>query len=376
MPSCPRCLALTPDDLAYCTVCGRSRIVESLRAPKTPPAWLRPLQLTVLSLLCVWLLVTLGVAFLREARAVREARKLLAEQQPQKAWEWLEPFLKDNPRHAQGLLLGGEAAIQIGRMADAKQCLTTLIAVDAKLGAQLGAEDRALLAQQARTIGCDTGAYARLLESSAELGEPYLAGVIDSVDAVVEACYRQRQDWWGIQQVSGLLSQYGQPHDLLHKGYAPAIGRELAQGHYATARSMAMRALQLDRDGYDEVAKILGAERERVAATSRTLGELCRKLESDPRYRTGGGWCFPAAPPMEVQAAKDAWGKSFRYVAFAPAAGQTCYTGAAVVSYGAAARLVRGDRQSPAGGIVCRVSAGAESWNHPDRFWEPEETGH
>lgn len=374
MASCPRCLALTQDDFPYCTVCGRPRIVENLRAPKTPPDWLRPLQLAALALLSLWLVVTLGVAFLREARAVREARQLLAEQKPQPAWEWLEPFLKDNPRHVQGLLLGGEAAIQIGRMAEAKQCLKTLTDINPKLGAQLASEDRELLTRQARAIGCNSGAFSRLLEASEELGEPFPASVIEGVDGLVEACHKRRQEW-AIWQVSALLTQYGQPHELVRKGYVPAVTRALALGHYAVARNMAVRAFQLDKEGYVEVAKILDAERSRVVATISTLGDLCQKLGSDPRYQTAGTRCFPAVAPAEVQAAKDAWGKSIRYVTFAPASGQACFSGVALTSYGAAERLARADRQSPAGGIVCRVLSGVESWQRPDRYWQTEEVG-
>lgn len=374
MPSCPRCLALTQDDFPYCTVCGRPRIVENLRAPMTPPEWLRPLQLTMLALLSLWLLVTVGVAFLREARAVREARQLLAEQKPEQAWNWLEPFLRDNSRHVQGLLLGGEATIQIGRMAEARQCLSALTEVYPKLGAQLAGEYRELLTRRARAIGCDSGGYSRLLESSQELGGPFPASVIEGVDELVEACHKQRQAW-AIWQVSALITQDGQPHDLLRKGYVPALSRALAQGHYSDARAMAVQAFQLDRDGYGEVKTVLDAERSRVAATTRTLGDLCRKLDSDPRYQTAGSKCFPATAPAEVQAAKDAWGKAIRYVAFAPASGQTCYSGIALVSNGAAARPAKADRQSPAGGILCRVLAGVESWQLPDRFWQAEEIG-
>ena len=79
MSNCPRCLALTTDDLAYCAVCKRPRIVESLRAPMIPPDWLQPLQKILLGVLSLWLVITLGVAAFREAKAVRDARQLLAE---------------------------------------------------------------------------------------------------------------------------------------------------------------------------------------------------------------------------------------------------------------------------------------------------------
>src|SRR5881227_3679276 len=108
MSNCPRCLALTNDDFAYCAVCNRPRIVESLRAPMVPPNWLQPLQKILLGVLSLWLVITLGVAAFREAKAVRDARQLLAQQDPKDAWALLGPFLQDNPEHKQGLLLGGQ----------------------------------------------------------------------------------------------------------------------------------------------------------------------------------------------------------------------------------------------------------------------------
>src|ERR1700687_4582469 len=238
MPSCPRCFALPQDDFAYCPVCARPRIVENLRAPAPPPWWLPPLQRTALVLGSLWLLVTLGVACLREAKAVRDARPQLSGGRPEDAWAGLEPFLKDNPEHVQGLLLCGEATIRLGRMPDATQCLAALTRLDPELGRQLAEEVRQNLTQRARMLGCDGEGFSRLLEYEPGVGAPFTASVLDGLDDIADACRKQRNEWVP-RQMAALLAKQGQPHELLKKGYVPALTRALAQARYADARALA-----------------------------------------------------------------------------------------------------------------------------------------
>lgn len=382
MSNCPRCLALTNEDFAYCAVCGRSRIVESLRAPVIPPGWLRPLQQIMLGVLSLWLVVTLGVAFLREAKAVRDARQLLAEQHPQEAWVLLEPFLQDHPRHEQGLLLGGQAAIRLSLMAQAdqrtqanylgqaKQRLGTLTEISPELGKQLGDDYSQVLAQGTRATGCNAAGFSSLLKSSQDLGTSFPPSVIAGLDGVVEACRQNRNDW-ELVRISSLLTEQGQAAELTGKGYVPAISKALEQARYNDARALAQQAVRIVPAGAGEVQKVLDAERAKVEATKKTLGDLCQALKNDPRNYIGDKWCFPTTIPASVQTAKDGWGKAIHYNIFAADTGQTCHPGGSLASYGAADEPpTKGERSSPASGITCRLVSGAESWQLPDSYWQ------
>ncbi len=366
MPNCPRCLALTNDDFAYCGVCGRPRIVESLRVPRIPPDWLRPVQLIVLAVLSLWLIVTLGVAFLREAKAVRDARELLAVGKTQEAWALLGPFLQEHPRHEQGLLLGGQAAIRLNQIAEAKQSLGTLTEVSPELGKQLGDDYRVVLTQRVQAVGCDSSAFLQLLSSSQSLGDSFPASVTNGLDGFVEACHKNGDNWG---QMPFQLAQQGLGTDLVRKGYIPAISRALEQARYRDAKALTQQAVRIVPSEIGEVKKVLDAERAKVGSTIKSLSGLCQNLKNDPRYHPGDSWCLPANPPAAAQSAKDAWGKAFVYTAFAAEAGQTCHPGASFTSYGAAAQPTEGEGQSPAAGITCNFVSGAEYWQLPDRYW-------
>ncbi|HEY0555119.1 MAG TPA: hypothetical protein VGG20_12690, partial [Thermoanaerobaculia bacterium] len=255
---------LTNDDFAYCAVCGRPRIVESLRAPKTPPDWLRPLQLIVFGVLSLWLVITLGVAFLREFKAVRDAKELLAAGKPQDAWALLGPFLQEHPQHEQGLLLGGQATIRLGRMTEAKQCLGTLTQLSPELGKQLGDDYRQVLPQRVREVGCNAEVFLQTMASAQSLGDPFPMSVTDSLAGFVEVC-RNSGDTWG--QGPSRLAQQGLGSDLVRKGYVPAIGKALQQARYGDAKALSQQAVRIVPAEAGEVRKVLNAERSKVMAT-------------------------------------------------------------------------------------------------------------
>ena len=123
MERCPRCSKVVEANWAYCPVCYRPRILESLQAPVVQPVWQRQVLLGLIAVASLWLLVTVGVAFLREAKAVRISRVLLSEGKTQEAWGLLQPFLAEHPEHRQALFLSGKATIRLGLKEEPKRCL-------------------------------------------------------------------------------------------------------------------------------------------------------------------------------------------------------------------------------------------------------------
>jgi hypothetical protein len=372
MAECPRCSAMTTDELSYCAACGRPRIVESLRASRQPPTWLRPVQEAALVLFSAWLLVTVGVAFLREYKAVRDGRRLLAVNQVKEteaAWMLLGPFVEDHPRHEQGQFLGGKAAIRLEKVPQAKQCLLRLSEVSPELAKQLGDDYRQNLAGRARGLACNEGSFLGLLAASRDLGGTIPAAVIANSDGFVEACASDR-DYAALARVSEDLGNRGQGSELVHGGYLPAIGRALGQGHYSAAKALAGIAVHSAPEARGEVRALLDAERAKVEATKTTLADLCRKVANDPRFHPGAAWCFPSAAPADLQGARDGWGNPIGWVPNG-AAYQGCHGAIALTSYGAAGSATSGEWGTPGQGILCQVSWGIESWQLPEGYWQP-----
>jgi tetratricopeptide (TPR) repeat protein len=376
MSSCPRCFALIDGGSTYCGVCGRPRIAEGLRAAVVRPAWFHPAMQALAGVVALWLLVTIGVAFLREARAVRLSRKLLEEGRAPDAWSLLMPFLPDHPTHRQALFLCGKATIRLGieRRAEAKQCLERLKEQSPELSKELEGDYSKTLTQQARELGCDVRRFEQLLASAEEIGPPYEESVLDGLDGIVDACRTVHDEStpWNLAQV---LAKKNQSASLAEKGYVPAINGALAVGRYADAKALAQQAVRVVPAGAATVEAALDGERNKVSKTVETISQLCTSLRADARYHPGNTWCFPATPPTTVQSAKDGWGRAVAYSPLAPDSSQTCYQSFMLTSLGGDGIPTKGDSRSPAAEIVCRFGSGGESWQTPNEYWQISQGG-
>jgi hypothetical protein len=257
MSNCPRCYAIVDGGSAYCAVCYRPRIAESLRVPVVEPDWQRRGLQALIAVAAFWLLVTIGVAFLREAKAVRVARTLLAEEKPQEAWSRLSPFLADHPQHSQALFLCGKATLRLDLKNEAKQCLMAVGERSPELAEELGKDYRQILTAQTRAQVCDDASkFAQLLAWAEELGPPYAASVFEGLDGVVEAC---RTGYYGPMQFVAVLAQRDQAGKIIEKGYVPAIGRAVAQARYDDAYELAQQAVRLVPEGEAAINEVLAS---------------------------------------------------------------------------------------------------------------------
>jgi hypothetical protein len=128
-------------------------------------------------------------------------------------------------------------------------------------------------------------------------------------------------------------------------------------------------------EGAGAVEAALDGERNKVSKTVETLRQLCTSLKTDARYHPGATWCFPVTAPPQVEAARDGWGRSILYSPLAPDSTQKCHQGFALTSYGGDGVPTKGNLQSPAADIICRVVSGGESWQQPNEFWRTQEGG-
>jgi hypothetical protein len=375
MPSCPRCFALIDGGAAYCGICGRPRIAESLRGTVVVrPVWFKPAVQALMGLVALWLLVTIGVAFLREYKAVRLSRKLLEGGLNADAWSLLQPFLPDHSKHRQALFLCGEATIRLEMKTEAKQCLERLNEQSPELAKELGNDYSKVLAQQVREKGCDVPHFEQLLASAEEIGPPYAGSVLSGLDSLVDACHASQRDYesWRLAQA---LAKKGQGMSMTEKGYVPAINRALAQARYVDAKALAQQAVYAVPAGATAVKAALDGERNKVSKTMETINQLCTSLRADPRYHSGTTWCFPAAAPATVQSAKDGWGRGVTYSPLAPDSSQKCYQTFMLTSFGGDGVPTKGDSRSPAAEIICRCGPGGESWQTPNDYWQVPQGG-
>ncbi len=377
MANCPRCLAIIDDGSAYCGGCGRPRIVDSLRNPVVRTTWRLPwvpIQQALLGALVVWLLITLGVAFLRELKVVRDSELLIQDNHFNEAWAQLKPFVAEHPDHAKGAFLCGRATIRLDLDDKAKACLTAASTASPQLAKELSDDFRGVLTARTRALGCSAQAFGYVLAKAEKLGAPFIPAVVGGLDQVLDSCRAgqgDRQAWL----IGSILMKQHLADDLAASVYAAATGRALAQARYRDARMLALQGERVVPAHAANFEALLDGERRRVQVTVATLRGLCESLKVDPRYRSAASWCFPASAPPAVQTARDGWGKPVHYGPLAAAGSESCRPGFILVSFGAAKTQVQDGQQTPASGISCRLFPGAnESWQLPERFWLPLES--
>lgn len=365
MERCPRCSKVVEANWAYCPVCYRSRILESLQVPVVRPAWQRQVLLGLIALASLWLVITVGVAFLREAKAVRVSRVLLSEGKAQEAWGILEPFLAEHQEHRQGVFLSGKATIRLGLKDEPKWCLQQLDQLSPELAKELRADYGQILTEQSRDLSCDSEVFKSQLAWGDQLGQEFSENVIAGLDGVVEACGTAQNDR-ELSRIAEVLKERGKAMSMVERGYLPAIKRAVAGGSYQKAESLARLVTRQVPEGEELVDGALREERQKVTATVQTLRRLRDSLASDSSYRLGYYWCFPPTEPAAIQAARDGWGQDVHYQplddAYASEDRGNCHHGFAVVS-----------SRSSETELSCRFWYGQEHCEEPGRFWRRED---
>lgn len=243
-----------------------------------------------------------------------------------------------------------------------------------ELTKQLGDEYRQVLTAQAQGLGCNVSEFEKLLAGAQELGDPYPASVVAGFGGVVEACRTARNDsqsW----RLGAQLVKEGRAAEVIDKAYVPAIRKALAEARYGDAKILAQQAVGVAPAGEGTVRAALNTERNKVAATLASLRRIGDSIKANAQYYAGGSWCFPAAAPAAVQAAKDGWGRPMFYSPLDPGGNPGCNRGFSLTSYGGDGAATANDWQSPAAEIVYRFVSGSESWKKPNSYWLTQQEG-
>jgi hypothetical protein len=260
MLSCPRCLVPVDRGWAYCAACGRPRIVEGLRTPVPQRPWITSIWRGVLVLLAFWLFVTVGVAFIREARALRMGRKLLEQNRPKDAWSLVQPFLEDHPENEQALFLCGKATIRQNLQDEAKNCLARLSRLSPELIGELKKDYQLALTEASQKLGCNVSGFGELVSFETDLGNPSATGAIGGLDKIVDAC-ATGGNYQEISQLTGLMIERGQGKEMTRKGLMPVISRFMQEEDKdSEARWLAELAIQAYPEGKEETLALLEQE--------------------------------------------------------------------------------------------------------------------
>ncbi len=234
METCPRCSEAVESGWAYCPHCGRSRILESLRSPSREPRWHREVLRGLIMGCSIWLVVTMAVAVLREAKAVRDARELLEEGEAQRAWEVLDPFLQQHPEHKQALFLCVRANVELGNPSKAGECLSGIPKMAHEVTEILGPR----LEQQAAAAGCDAAAFQAWFELAEKLGEEKVKEVERTLVTSVPNCSTLEEP----VKIVAFLASRDRAMDMINLVFVPMIEQ---QPNRWTAQQIAQRAMQL-----------------------------------------------------------------------------------------------------------------------------------
>lgn len=258
MERCPRCSEAIESAWAYCPACGRSRILESLRVPAKTPDWQYKVLRSLIVVLAVWLMVTIGVAFLREAKAVRDARQLLESGNAPEAWSTLEPFLAEHPEHEQALFLCAKANLALGDLTRAVDCAKRAPDLSPDLAAMLKMDLGAAIAAKSLALGCDPEAFKTLFGLAEQVGAPDLREVGKGLHPMIEACSQSGQ-MEKLADVAAFLAGKNRAMDLVELGFVPLIEQA---DNYWVARQWEQLAVRLVPESMEAVKNALAHRNE------------------------------------------------------------------------------------------------------------------
>lgn len=369
--SCPRCDASIAPDVPHCPICGRPRILESLLTPRVPPVWHAYVWNGVALMGVVFFLVTAGVAFLREAKAVRVARQALAQSEPaftQRARQILSPFLVSYPEHGEAHFLAALAAVRLEDLAPAAGHRARVAELKPDRLAELDVEVEKAIDAAILGRGCSADRVLSYHDDAVVLGDDFRQRVVSNVQAAVRRCQRTQHENAAYALVVGMVER-GAGETLVQETYLEPLHAAIAGGRFEEAMSLALGASRVSMDTQVAVDEQLAGVRGSVETSLGRLEEVCDIVRNAPQNRIGRFWCFPERAPAVVAGARDGWGRAFRYKPLALDANLQCYQGFELVSYGADGRETLERRGYPDDDFVCRFLAGRLEHQVPGGFW-------
>lgn len=368
MYECDRCGGRGTDESAYCQFCGYSRVVEWLRALQERPEWLPTLRVALGALILAWFLVTVGVAFLREAKALRRGREALEAGKPETALEWLAPFVAKHPQSDEGLVLAATAAVRLRRVEEARQYHEALKSVSGERSGEVERIFREAIVAALAQIDCSSEEYQRFYEQYLPLGDEFVDDLRNGAGKVIRRCFAAGEGYTAFQLGHWLLEETSDP-SLVTGVYVEAVKGVLADGKYGEAAALVHQATRWDPEVGSHLHSVFDEVRGQTRTTVEQIKALVTRLQGDSRHKVGRFWCFPPTLAGSYQTLPDGWGRPVMYTPLSHDETIQCYQGFELVSLGADGSPTPEDRTTPAADIAYSFIAGQERWTLPDRYW-------
>jgi hypothetical protein len=373
MSACPHCESAVAPQAAYCPACGRSRILDSLLAPRSRPAWQVYLWNGIGALAVVLFLVNTSVAFLREAKAVRVARQTLASTRPDAAviaGEILGAFLAEEPDHEEARYLAAVAAVRRSDLAAtgihrdrlAERAPERLEALDGEIGQAI---DAAFAERR-----CDASSLLSYHDAAWVLGEVHEARVAANLRTSARRC----QEAGSTQQADALIQgmvERGAGDELIHEIFLRPLASAVAAGRWAQAWSLAQGASRVSVQARVAADQQLATVRDKVEETFRRMDTTCTSVRTLPEHRVGRFWCFPEGTPPSVRGTSDGWGRPLRYRPLDLDTNLQCFRGFEISSLGADGRETASPLGDPDDDMICRFVGGRQEWFGPWSWRSP-----
>ncbi len=378
MQECTQCHRATPAASPFCTVCDHERIPESLLAPRTLRARSVHAFEGAAAVVGLWLIVTVGVAFLREAQALRWSREDLAAGRAEKAYDRVSPFLAAKPKHTEALLLAGRAGVRSGRIEAAVAHYATLEAIDSRASRKRTKRLRATFDEElpsvASALPCGQADFAALFELFDPVAQTFRETLMQAASALTMKCIIDQNPRVANEPGYWLIHAKGfDPQPVTTQLFIEPIASSIENENFLQARRLAEVGTSLWPASEKRFDEALSETRSRVGLTMDLVRTMVAEMSKDPAFRQGSSRCFPAAAPAAVIARRDAWGNPLTYTPAAPDRRQPeCHRAFALTSMGADGKKTAADASTPAADLSCMVTQwGREECDRIDRFWLP-----
>jgi hypothetical protein len=369
--ACTRCESELDPLSPYCGECGASRLCESLSTPVSRPEWYDAAVRLGSGLVVAWLVATVAVAFLRDPKALRDARTTFAAQQYDGTLEAVLPFLEQRPRHEEALDMALRSALRLGQNELAREQLDRASATESGAAAFLNVAGEEL-ASQASALECDPSAAAGLHGRWSLLGEDFAGFAVEEIGKLASRCQTAGRVAEAQRIVTWMARAKVLDAATAERVFLGPLRAAIGGKQYDLASQIRRAAIQTLPALAPQVDEALAPERSAVEATTARMSEISAALRQHRDYRLGRFWCFPDAIPqglLQVAGATDGWNGTIRYRALAKDPTTLCSSGFALESLGADGAEGPSDARDPRMDMSYRFENGRERWTTPSPPW-------
>lgn len=321
MPICQHCRRDVAPREPYCSHCGKPRIADSLTDPAFEAPWIN--QAASIAALATLLLfvITVAVAFLREAQALRWGRAALAEDRNGRAYDLLQPYVAEHPDSLEGRYLAGIACLATNRPKAAAQHFGALESrkptkhAIAKLEALRAAYGNILETKVAQ-LECGQTPIAGFYEAHEPLLEDFGGRILDGAARLASRCVGEEDLTVANEPGFWLIHERGMdPEEIVERLYARPAAAALERGETKAGRLLATQAIALHPESTEVLDPRFSALRRAFETHRDDLATLCREVVQELRKSQRYRGCLPPTAPTAVTAFRDPWGRGVRYLA-------------------------------------------------------------